>query len=243
MNYKERVEAGLCGKCGEKVESGSLCPKHREEAKDRATAKRARNRAAGTCANDNRPAVSGGKCQVCIDKAKISRAKDIARRKAAGMCVDTRCHQPAKDGRTLCQKHIDERSAVSSKHYARRKAAGTCCYCKHAPEPGDTMCADHLEQTRQQRERLKLEVMEAYGGAKCAHCDETELRFLEIDHIDGGGKQHVKEIGGGGHNLYQWLKRNNFPPGFRVLCPTCNSKAHVDRCRANGKTLTAAHEA
>ncbi len=242
MNYKERVKAGLCGKCGEKVESGSLCPKHREEAKERAAAKRVRNRASGKCLNDNRPAVSGGKCQVCIDKAKISRDKTTAARKAAGLC--TACGKPAKAGCTLCQRDIDKLSATSSKHYARRKAAGTCCYCKAAPEPGHTMCADHLEQTRQQRERLKREVMEAYGGAKCCRCSEVDLRFLEIDHIDGGGRKHLREVvgGGAGHALYGWLKRNNFPPGFRVLCRPCNSKAHVDRCRANGTLLTAAPE-
>lgn len=239
--YKERVEAGLCGKCGEKVESGSLCPKHLLAERERATKKRARNRATGKCLNDNRPAVAGGKCQVCIDNAKISRDKTTAKRKAAGLC--TQCGKPAKAGCSLCQKHIDERSVTSSRHYAQRKAAGTCCYCKHDPEPGGTMCADHLEQTRQQRQTLRLEVMEAYGGAKCAHCGETELRFLEIDHIEGGGGKHAREIGGGGHNMYQWLKRNNFPSGFRVLCRPCNSKAHVDRCRKNGKTLTAAHEA
>ena len=58
--YSERVKAGCCGKCGEKVDEGKLCPKHREAERKKAAAKRARNRATGKCANDNRPAGSGG---------------------------------------------------------------------------------------------------------------------------------------------------------------------------------------
>jgi hypothetical protein len=47
---------------------------------------------------------------------------------------------------------------------------------------------------------------------------------LEIDHAEGGGNQHRRKIGWS--RLYHWLKRNNYPEGFRVLCPTCNRKAH-----------------
>ncbi len=68
-------------------------------------------------------------------------------------------------------------------------------------------------------EKLKNIVMEHFGG-KCVCCGEAEVTFLAIDHIDGNGAQHRKEIG---HtNLYRWIVKNNFPEGFQILCRNCN---------------------
>jgi hypothetical protein len=61
-----------------------------------------------------------------------------------------------------------------------------------------------------------------YGGFVCACCGETERSFLCLDHIDGGGNKHRREIGGS-EKMYGWLRRNNYPPGLlQVLCYNCN---------------------
>lgn len=78
---------------------------------------------------------------------------------------------------------------------------------------------------------LKLEIMMAYGGCKCACCGETNHIFLTIDHMDGNGSKHRTEIFGksrssGGALFYRWLKNNNFPSGFQVLCYNCNIGKH-----------------
>lgn len=78
-----------------------------------------------------------------------------------------------------------------------------------------------LSAMRERSKKNRVEVINNYGG-KCACCSESILEFLSIDHINGGGKQHRKEIGGGGNTFYRWLKRNNYPEGFRVLCNNCN---------------------
>jgi hypothetical protein len=80
-----------------------------------------------------------------------------------------------------------------------------------------------IEYHKNRRLNDRNAVLTAYGGAKCACCGETENAFLCIDHINGGGKQHAKEIGGAGSVMYRWLVKNNFPPGFRVLCFNCNN--------------------
>jgi hypothetical protein len=69
--------------------------------------------------------------------------------------------------------------------------------------------------------RLREEAIHHYGGA-CACCGETELAFLAIDHIEGGGRAHRQAIGWGGSNLYGWLHRMGYPTGFRCLCHNCN---------------------
>jgi len=69
-----------------------------------------------------------------------------------------------------------------------------------------------------------------YGG-KCVCCGEDNYKFLVIDHINGGGRKHRKQIGSGGYALIHWLDKNNYPEGFQVLCHNCNAaKAHYGSC-------------
>lgn len=72
-------------------------------------------------------------------------------------------------------------------------------------------------------QRLKAEVLSHYSPRLvCQRCGFSDIRALSIDHIEGGGAKHFREIrsvGGGG--FYQWLKRRNFPLGFQVLCMNC----------------------
>lgn len=46
------------------------------------------------------------------------------------------------------------------------------------------------------------------------------MGFLSLDHVNGGGHRQRRELGGGG--FWTWLAKNNYPPGFRVLCHNCN---------------------
>lgn len=68
--------------------------------------------------------------------------------------------------------------------------------------------------------KTKLEVVDAYGRF-CYCCGEGRIEFLCIDHINGGGTQERKN-GLRGQAFYRYLIKNNFPPGYRVLCHNCN---------------------
>jgi len=68
---------------------------------------------------------------------------------------------------------------------------------------------------------LKIKAFNVYGGCVCSCCGETEISFLVIDHINGGGTKHRKNLSSGS-SIYTWLKQNNYPDGFRVLCHNCN---------------------
>jgi hypothetical protein len=64
---------------------------------------------------------------------------------------------------------------------------------------------------------------------KCECCNETDIRFLTIDHKDGGGRKHRREIGiGPGVPFYRWLKANNYPEGYTTLCFNCNCGRSVN---------------
>lgn len=73
--------------------------------------------------------------------------------------------------------------------------------------------------------RLRQEVLSAYssGVPKCACCGESEIKFLAVDHIKGGGSAHRKENRiTSGTAMYCWLRKMNFPAGFQILCHNCN---------------------
>lgn len=57
------------------------------------------------------------------------------------------------------------------------------------------------------------------GKIACECCSETALEFLSMDHIEGGGTQHRKNMGS--RNLYPYLYREK-PVGYRILCHNCN---------------------
>jgi len=87
---------------------------------------------------------------------------------------------------------------------------------------------DKYKQNREQRRQydynLRLECLIHYGGnpPKCACCGETHIEFLTIDHVYGGGNKHRQIIKSNGSYFYKWLKKNNFPKDFQVLCANCN---------------------
>jgi len=77
---------------------------------------------------------------------------------------------------------------------------------------------------RRYRKNIRLEVLIHYGGnpLKCACCGETIMEFLSIDHIEGGGTKHRKEIRKNGIEFYWWLRKMEYPDGYQVLCMNCN---------------------
>lgn len=79
--------------------------------------------------------------------------------------------------------------------------------------------AQRREQLNEADRAKRRAVLEHYGGSKCACCGESRYEFLAIDHINGGGAKHRKEVA---PRIVRWLVQNNFPPGFRILCHNCN---------------------
>ena len=70
--------------------------------------------------------------------------------------------------------------------------------------------------------RVRLAVIHGYGG-KCNCCGESNLVFLEIDHMNNDAMRRVlKGEPRKGPKLYRWLIKNEFPDGFQVLCRNCN---------------------
>lgn len=84
------------------------------------------------------------------------------------------------------------------------------------------------EENRKERERLKMEVLGRYSSNKicCAYCGFEDTRALQIDHIDNNGAEERREKLGNrtcaGTTFYRWIRRQNYPDGYQVLCANCN---------------------
>jgi predicted nucleic acid-binding Zn ribbon protein len=73
---------------------------------------------------------------------------------------------------------------------------------------------------------IRVEVFAYYGNGHiaCVCCGEDEMKFLTIDHINGGGSEERKALNRtGGLAFYYWLITQNFPIGYQTLCFNCNS--------------------
>lgn len=83
------------------------------------------------------------------------------------------------------------------------------------------------QYSRNRLKNIMFEVLTYYskGNIECICCGENIIGFLTIDHINGGGNKHRRDLGMknvAGVNFYSWLKRNDFPTGYQVMCFNCN---------------------
>ncbi|MDH5691165.1 MAG: hypothetical protein OEY81_07050 [Candidatus Bathyarchaeota archaeon] len=118
----------------------------------------------------------------------------------------------------------------AEKHPEVRKEIANRSYHKHKDDSGAKERRSRSQA--KSRAKVKMEVFIHYGGdpPKCANCETDDVDVLTIDHIDGNGHQHRKEIGNKlGYLFYRWLRQNNFPPGYRVLCRNCNWLHYIGR--------------
>lgn len=228
----ERRAAGMCYICGKNPsgDKGGKCATCRESAQ-RANAKRRRKR------KDNRLCVhcekklsednKGSSCVSCREHYNRYDAKQHKQRKDEGLC--TKCVKNPSEGKgTTCVSCRDRESRATANRHKQRKDNGLCVRCKRVAEPGRTLCERCSTKGRQYKAKVRDEVLEEYGGPTCVCCGETQKEFLEIDHVNGDGAAHRREIGRG--NFYSWLKKNNFPPSFQVLCRNCNGAKGQDGC-------------
>jgi hypothetical protein len=159
-------------------------------------------------------------------------SKQSEKYRTTGKCV--LCGKlPPRENKATCYK-CGERY----RKYSRIRAnnfiiTGKCCECGKKKLVTKRHCGECVKKHKKSSTKsyflVKDKVFMAYGGYCCACCKEEEKAFLTIDHINNDGYKHRKEIGQS--NTYRWLKDNNYPPGFQVLCMNCQwGKMHYGIC-------------
>lgn len=82
-----------------------------------------------------------------------------------------------------------------------------------------------IDQEKRRQFVVKVRVLSHYSPSlTCQRCGFSDLRALTIDHVNGQGNIHRRQLGlgsRGGHTFYAWLVRAGFPEGYQVLCMNC----------------------
>ncbi len=146
-----------------------------------------------TCGHPDRKTVAWGKCNGCYQAAR--RSGEIV----VGMA---QCHP--------------ELPAL---------AKGLChaCYAKkkYWDDPEKKQEVARI-QGKARRDRNRAELLAAYGGkCACPRCPETNPAFLTLEHVNGDGGKHRREVGS---HSYADLRRRGYPQdGYTLLCWNCNA--------------------
>ena len=158
--------------------------------------------------------------------------QDNTQNSLAASCINCGAEYTPHRVDQSCCKEACTRDYHGHEHQ-RKRALGLCAdrKCQSAPEKGRAMCAFHLSAANKKRVKYtasyKEQALDAYGGRVCVGCGETDFCCLSIDHEAQDGCKHREEQCGTGTPFYQWLKRNNWPSGFRVLCMNCQFRARA----------------
>ncbi len=182
-------------------------------------------------------------CSDCKDKMSIychnAHVKRYANRKNNNKC--TLCNNDAAPGKTACQPCLDKRSLAKHDRYKNNSSANKCIQCGNdVSDLKGKRCQTCIDKrndwyqgsttqkkdTRRRQDRREA-VLSHYGG-RCVCCGEDEQCFLAIDHTDGEGNTHRKEINKYGSTFFKWLIDNDFPEGFQILCHNCNMGKHLN---------------
>lgn len=93
--------------------------------------------------------------------------------------------------------------------------------------------AQKLAYSKKYAQKVKVELVSHYAPDMRCQCEDTNcwhqerctvnnLRILTMEHPNGGGNKQRKQLAIQGTTFYLWLRRNNYPEGFQVLCMNCN---------------------
>lgn len=222
--YKKRREAGDCVQCGDPAGGKAKCVLCAQKAADGRSRRREDRKASGQCTECRNPAKSGcTMCQSCIAKSTKGAVDRYYANKAANLC--RYCGADA-GGKARCRSCAAKLATHQKRNYDEAKAAGLCAQCQASPATSGTVHCDtcrsyHQDKGRRRQQERKTQVFDHYGST-CNGCGCTDPDVLQVDHVNGDGAAHRREIGQSG--LYAWLIKHDFPPSFQLLCANCNTK-------------------
>jgi hypothetical protein len=105
-------------------------------------------------------------------------------------------------------------------------------YKKHRPErlkAKKAYCLKNklkIKEKRKDRYWVRKEIIFKEFENKCKHCGNSDIRVLQIDHINGGGRKEMMSFRFNGflNHCYKQLLENkiSFLKKYQLLCANCN---------------------
>lgn len=146
------------------------------------------------------------------------------------LCV--KCRRPNPTDKKRCPSCMERNTGFLRRRREELRKEGRCYDCPNPAAEGRLRCTScgekAAEASKRASQKAKLQALEAYGGAFCACCGETQILMLTLDHIDQNGAAKRRDGEGSGDRIYKILRSQGYPPGFRVLCRNCNYAVYFD---------------
>lgn len=116
-----------------------------------------------------------------------------------------------------------------------RKQNISCSLCKAKKPRSDfyncksrsTKVSSQCKECDKKRDYRKHKVYKLHKkclallGNKCVKCGFSDIRALQIDHVNGGGKKELKSLRGQWRNLYRMVLIDKTGK-YQCLCANCN---------------------
>ena len=107
------------------------------------------------------------------------------------------------------------------KHYQRLMADPA--FVARKREQGRLFKQRHPAQVREEQrlayQRIRQEVLTVYGR-RCAQCGFSDIRALQVDHVEGGGQRDHRAHGA--LSIYKRAIATFGSGAFQLLCANCN---------------------
>lgn len=129
--------------------------------------------------------------------------------------------QYQRDYREKNKERLREKQRV---YYQENKSKAQQTSRKYYAAHSETVKANACRTGKILRNKQRVAVLWYYskGTMSCVQCGFSDIRALCLDHINGGGTVQRKEMKCGS-NVWLWLSRHGFPPGYQILCANCNT--------------------
>jgi len=69
---------------------------------------------------------------------------------------------------------------------------------------------------------LRKEKIYSILGEKCVKCGYSDIRALQIDHVNGGGNTHRRALGWKYFKTLSEMSQDDLRKDFQILCANCN---------------------
>lgn len=80
----------------------------------------------------------------------------------------------------------------------------------------------YSESSLRWRKNTRTKILEKYGN-KCSRCGFSDIRALQIDHVNGGGNKELNSLKiGGSRGSYYKVVLGDTTGKYQILCANCN---------------------
>lgn len=134
----------------------------------------------------------------------------------------------------VSQKNNDLKSCIHCKSlledtnwakWAQKRGTYVCTPCRRIQEKKRISLDPNYSKKQRSRHRMRRSAVIFHYGNQCNQCGEDDYTKLTIDHINGGGNAHRKEMK---TNIVDYLYNHLIDKdGYQILCFNCNCSKNV----------------